>query len=249
MRNYKIQPSSEFKRPYTSAKTYANRESTEWDLRVDLVDGLTADAVVASTKTGPWAQNIQYVLISNVEVPDTHLATQLAAAPGPLSGSTDLHVHVALVTNTGVNRLTALQMIRGMKKYGAGNSEYAVPRNRKFSYAGWVAHHAKTMYKLHADAPTILHEHGDLPMDSFDEATCWQVVKMCKKFKSPGIRDRFIAYSNKLTEIQQAKQAQADSEAYEDSNPTWDGIPSVPDVHVRNLPESFATAIHANYNI
>lgn len=200
-KNFQSHPST-VKRP--TFKEYASREATEWDLRVDISDDLPLDKVVANVVG--HGSKIEFVLVGGIEMPDQ--GARLAPADGfktvSASTSTELHSHIALITTVPVNRLTALAMVRGPRKLG---DEYAVPRNQRFTYAGWVAHHAKSQWKVDPDAPTIAYEDGDLPEDPFDEATCWNVVKMVKKFNSPGMRDRFIAYSDKLTELKAAKLA------------------------------------------
>ena len=178
------------------AKIYADREATEWDVRLDVSSLLPAERIVENARANKSAWC--YCLVGGVEEPD--VATAPSEGFKSMSGalSSELHVHVAIILCRPARRADVLQLLRGPRKLG---DEYCVPRNSKFTYAGWVAHHAKTEFKLNKNDKTILFEEGDLPMDAFNEATCWAVVKMIKKFPSPGMMERFKVYSERLDAI------------------------------------------------
>lgn len=56
---------------YKKTVTYQQRQSrcaTEWDIRIDVSDGLTAENVINFIKEN--IGDIQYVLVSGVEQPD-----------------------------------------------------------------------------------------------------------------------------------------------------------------------------------
>lgn len=213
-----------------SAKAYANREATEWDIRVDVNDDLLPSNVIANLR-GQF-HKLCYALVGGVELPDSNVLPSALLPNQIKAGSSERHVHVAIISECPINRSAALQFVRGPRKLG---DEYAVPRNQRFTYAGWVAHHAKIAFKEDPSLPTILLELGDLPMDSFDEATCWQVVKIVKKFPSPGMRMRFIAYSMKLTEIKLLKDAMMDVDSAATTQPDdWDHLPPTVDIDGKN---------------
>ena len=75
------------------------------------------------------------------------------------------------------------------------------------TYAGWLAHHTKLAFKVDPAAPKIVYEYGTLPMDSYDEETCWKVVKILKKFATPDIKLRFSSYYDALDQHKAAKAA------------------------------------------
>ena len=188
-KNYKINGAS---KPYVSAKEYRTRESTEWDVRVDCVNGITPVTIRDTMQLRQ--SDIVYGLIGGLESPDgsapayTTQHGETVALTG-VTISRQEHVHVALVFLRPVCRATALKMCRETKL----GDEYATPRNTKFTYAGWLAHHTKLVSKVDPDI-TLFYEYGTLPMDSYDEQTCWKVVKILKKFATPDIKLRFSSY-------------------------------------------------------
>ena len=204
-KNYKINGAS---KPYTSAKEYRTRESTEWDVRVDCVNGITPATIRDQMQLR--VADIVYGLIGGLERPDVphtdtiDLRGQVVHTTNGSVSHQD-HVHIALVFLNPVCRATALKMCREVKV----GDEYATPRNKKFTYAGWLAHHTKTAFKVDPEAPKVFYEYGTLPMDSYDEDTCWKVVKILKKFATPDIKIRFSSYYDALDQFKEAKAAKA----------------------------------------
>lgn len=195
-KNYKVNGAS---KPYVSAKEYRTRESTEWDVRVDCVNGITPETIRGQMQMR--LPELVYGLIGGLERPDSVTVTD-----GSI-GSKEDHVHIALVFLTPVCRATALKMCRETKV----GDEYATPRNRKYTYAGWLAHHTKAAWKVDQEAPKVFFEYGTLPMDSYDEETCWKVIKILKKFATPDIKERFKEYYDAIDAFKEAK-AQAELE-------------------------------------
>lgn len=188
-KNYKVNGAS---KPYVSRKEYRTRESTEWDVRVDCVHGITPETIRSQMQVR--LPELVYGLIGGLERPDSTTLTDGAI------GSKEDHVHVALVFLVPVCRATALKMCRETKL----GDEYATPRNRKFTYAGWLAHHTKVAWKVDPES-TLFYEYGTLPMDSYDEETCWKVLKILKKFANPEIKMRFSSYYDKIDEMKASK--------------------------------------------
>ena len=188
-KNYKVNGAS---KPYVSRKEYATRESTEWDVRVDCVNGITPETIRATMQLRE--EDLVYGLIGGMELPDPS-GTTMSSVNGDIplklgaTLSSQQHVHVALVFLRPVVRATALKMCRETKL----GDEYATPRNKRFTYAGWLAHHTKAAFKVNPES-TLFYEHGTLPMDSYDEQTCWAVLKILKKFGTPDIKLRFSSY-------------------------------------------------------
>lgn len=188
--------------PYLTDKQRRERVSTEWDIRIDINDEVSPDSIRDALLLD--LPGLAYALISGVEIPD--VATKY---PNPrheteerLSAvSKEDHVHIALIFQEPVNRERALRACREEKL----TDEYAVPRNRRYTYAGWLAHHAKSSFKKDPSEPFIFFEHGELPEDPTDEATCWQVAKILKKFGTKEIKSRFKRYYEKLDEYKVAK--------------------------------------------
>lgn len=201
-KSYKVNGAS---KPYVSRKEYATRESTEWDVRVDCVNGITPDTIRATMQLRE--EDLVYGLIGgmeNADIPHTDTIDLRGQVVHTTNGSVShqQHVHVALVFLRPVVRATALKMCRETKL----GDEYATPRNRKFTYAGWLAHHTKLAFKVDP-AITLFYECGTLPMDAYDEATCWKVLKILKKFGNPEIKLRFSSYYDTIDAIKEAKRA------------------------------------------
>lgn len=193
-KNYKANDAS---KPYVSRKEYRTRESTEWDVRVDCVNGITPETIRSQMQVR--LPELVYGLIGGLERPDQHSYT-IVNETNP--GSKEDHVHVALVFLRPVCRATALKMCRETKL----GDEYATPRNKRFTYAGWLAHHTKAAFKVDPES-TLFYEYGTLPMDSYDEPTCWKVAKILKKFGSPEIKVRFSSYYDALDQFKVDKAA------------------------------------------
>ena len=205
-KNYKVNGAS---KPYVSRKEYRTRESTEWDVRVDCVHGITPETIRSQMQVR--LPELVYGLIGGMENPDVGLLTaptfQGTNPQFSPTGSRENHVHVALVFLVPVCRATALKMCRETKV----GDEYATPRNRKFTYAGWLAHHTKAAFKVDPES-TLFYEYGTLPMDSYEEETCWRVLKILKKFGNPEIKTRFSSYYDKIDDIKAAKATEVPAE-------------------------------------
>lgn len=166
-------------------KQRQERVATEWDVRVDVSDALTVENVIGYIKEN--LDDIGFVLVSGVERPDTEeVANQY--------GSKEHHVHVCLVLFVPINRAGALKMVRGPRKMG---DEYAMPRNPKYAYAGWVIHHSKPSFKIPGE-PLIRYEYGTLPMDPYTTEWALKIDAMMRKWGSPITKNRFGAYTGLL---------------------------------------------------
>lgn len=220
-KNYKSHPST-VERP--SRVDYKNRTSFEWDIRLDIVNGFTSAKALEHAVA--HKAKIQYCLIGAEEAPDNIKAIHETGTFNPQKpGSEEIHIHVALVLKEAATRADVLQLLRGPRSIGLGN-EYAVPRNPKFTYAGWLAHHTKVFTKINANGPYKLLEFGDLPMDAYDEATCWKVIRMIKKFGNEEMTKRFKGYSDKADEYKLAKAIR-----------TLDEVPPVEDTLKQDIQE------------
>lgn len=177
---------------YQRRKEYKTRASNEWDLRLDVVEEQCAQQVV--TKCLGNKDKFNFVMVSGVEVPDS-----------PAAGahrSTELHVHVGIITNTPLTRQQAIDLVRPDGVATTPGSVYAVPRNPKFPYTGWICHHSKMQTKLHGQ-PGLRLEHGMLPLDKFDTATLESVDRMIKKFGNDDMKKRFAYYQDALHTLKQ----------------------------------------------
>jgi hypothetical protein len=204
--------------PYTTNKERANREATEWDIRIDITPECTLDYVLQTIKDSITTGDIVYTLIGGLENPDE------AHEYKSFGKSLQTHVHIALVMLFEINRATALKICRGPKKL---SDEYCVPRNQKFTYAGWVAHHTKP-YTKHDLECLIEYEYGTLPMDALNEETCWKVVKILKRYGTNDIKARFDIYYKHLDKIKNEKIAEENNEAVDDSYVLPSGTRRIP---------------------
>lgn len=216
--------------PYITARQRAERQAREWDIRIDVNLFLSPRDIQDSLQLE--LPGLDYVLIGGVELPDpftkekNHRNEQVRANGGSVSENE--HVHIALVFKQPVNRERALRACRPEKL----TDEYAVPRNSKFTYAGWLAHHAKAVYKLDPNMPTIFYEYGTLPEDDItDEKVCWSVLKILKKFGTKDVKARFAAYYEAIDGFKAAKRnevIQATDNAATDESFVLPPIPAIP---------------------
>lgn len=171
---------------------YSKREATEWDIRLDVNEVLTAEVIINNIKER--LDELCYVLVSGVERPDT-------MGPGKFmpdkvgSGSSEHHVHLCVVLFRPLKRGDVLQLVRGTRKLG---DEYCAPRNPRFSYAGWIIHHGKPGFKID-DEPLIRFEWGTLPMDPFTEDTASKIKSLLNKWGTPDMKERFKGYTDLIT--------------------------------------------------
>jgi hypothetical protein len=145
------------------------KKSTEWDLRLDVSEELTASRIVEYVKDKKFI----YVSVSGVEEgPERHFI-----ANEGWRSVVSRHVHCALVVEKPITRHEALAYFRIKKS----TPEYAAVRRTNFTYLGWKLHHAKEDTKLDGE-PAILYEGGTLPMDPFNEETSVKVASMISKY-------------------------------------------------------------------
>lgn len=174
---------------------YSKREATEWDVRLDVNEVLTADVIVNNIKE--HLDELQYVLVSGVERPDKDVSPNQGIEWKPIpSGSTELHVHVCVVLHKPGKRGDVLQLLRGTRKLA---DEYCAPRNPRFAYAGWIIHHGKPGFKIDEE-PLIRYEFGTLPMDPFTEESANKIKSVLKKWSTPEMEERFKGYSDLLSD-------------------------------------------------
>lgn len=189
------------------------RVATEWDIRLDVSDALTAENIVGFVKEN--LDEIGYVLVSGVERPDTEEEITKYGPKRALTLSKEHHVHMCVVLLVPINRAGVLKMVRGPRKMG---DEYCAPRNPKFAYAGWVIHHSKSTHKIPGE-PLIRYEYGTLPMDPFTTEWALKIDSMMRRYGSAGMKNRFGAYTgllakNKIKEkIEQLQMSLEDTDA------------------------------------
>lgn len=179
---------------------YSKREATEWDVRLDVNEVLTAEVIINNIKER--LDELCYVLVSGVELPDNVSGGCLDPARG--SGttgtkspttSTEHHVHLCVVLFRPLKRGDVLQLVRGTRKMG---DEYCAPRNPRFTCAGWVIHHGKPGFKIEGE-PLIRFEWGTLPMDPFTEDTASKIKSLLNKWGTPDMKERFKGYTDLIT--------------------------------------------------
>lgn len=170
---------------------YSKREATEWDVRLDVNELLTPDVIINNIKER--LDELQYVLVSGVERPDTGFKD---GEPFKVaSGSKEHHVHVCVLLHKPGKRGDVLQLLRGARKLA---DEYCAPRNPRFTYAGWIIHHGKPGFKIDEE-PLIRYEFGTLPMDPFTDDTAIKIKSLLKKWSTPDMEARFKGYTDLVT--------------------------------------------------
>lgn len=161
-------------------KERKDRTSDEWDVRIDC-DATYADEIVKNIRDNEGL--LKYALISGIERADNADGPK-GSAPllgGTMNwGSQDNHIHIALIFKYNLRRDQVLSICRGFFKK---TDEYAVPRNKKFTYAGWYMHHAKVDWKLVQELPVRL-ELGVLPEDEPTDYNIASIRRLFKKFGS-----------------------------------------------------------------
>nr|WPR18724.1 MAG: hypothetical protein [Chemarfal virus 270] len=168
-------------------KRYAERQSNEWDVRLDV----TQESLTKVKSTLNANRLIfKYCLVSGIEHPDPvafRYDNMTNGSKHIKNGSEQNHVHLALITNFIMKREQLLQFVRGLTPLG---EEYACPRNKKYTYAGWWMHHTKTDTKL-IPAEQVELEYGDLPLDDVNHVTSKEVLRMYNKYGSPLAKNKF----------------------------------------------------------
>lgn len=182
---------------YKKTVNYKQRQerlATEWDVRVDITEDLSADKIVERVRAA--SDDLLYALVSGVERPDIKNGeSALQQGPGwKNTGSEQNHVHVCIVLLAPLKRADVLRMVRGPRKFG---DEYATPRNPKFTYAGWVIHHAKPGYKLDGES-LVRYESGTLPIDALTTDNAMKITSILKKWGTDGMKNRFKMYTELL---------------------------------------------------
>lgn len=187
---------------YKTTATYkerAERLATEWDVRLDVNENLTAQVVCDNVRK--HFDQLLYVLVSGVEMPDNQKGGCLdpargAGTTGTKSPSTseENHVHLCIVLYGPMRRIDVLKMLRGPRKLG---DEYCTPRPPKFTYAGWIIHHGKPGFKLDGE-PLVRLENGSLPMDPYTTDNALKIKGLLKKWGTDGMRSRFKEYTDLL---------------------------------------------------
>lgn len=176
------------------------RLATEWDIRLDVGNELPVEEVIDNLKK--IKDDVLFMACSGVERADIQ-PTQGATSErqlGPWNGgknqygSNGEHVHVCLVLLEPKTRPDVLALLRGKRKR---LDEYAAPRNAKFSYAGWIIHHAKPEWKIPGEPPLRL-EHGTLPMDPLTIEWAIKINAILKKWGYDLMRRRFRQYTDLL---------------------------------------------------
>lgn len=172
----------------TTEKQRATRLATEWDVRLDVCEALPLEDILGRVKDA--INGFLYVLVSGIERPDKQDYSGSAQY-----GSREEHVHLCVVLLEPKTRLDVLKLLRGPRKL---SDEYCAPRNNKFSYAGWVIHHAKLDYKIPGQ-PAIQYEHGTCPMDPINTEWALKIQSMIDKFKpSDEVKLRYRHYTHLL---------------------------------------------------
>lgn len=168
------------------------RLATEWDIRLDVGNELPVEEVIDNLKK--IKDDVLFMACSGVERPDKHVSPNGERGKPIPSGSESEHVHVCLVLLEPKTRPDVLALLRGKRKR---LDEYAAPRNAKFSYAGWLIHHAKPDYKIPGEPPLRL-EHGTLPMDPLTIEWAIKIDAILKKWGFDLMRRRFRQYTDLL---------------------------------------------------
>lgn len=166
------------------------RLATEWDIRLDVGNELPVEEVIDNLKK--IKDDVLFMACSGVERPDKKDALQEGGFKN--YGSDGEHVHVCLVLLEPKTRQDVLALLRGKRKV---LDEYAAPRNAKFSYAGWIIHHAKPEWKIPGEPPLRL-EHGTLPMDPLTIEWAIKINAILKKWGYDLMRRRFRQYTDLL---------------------------------------------------
>lgn len=175
----------QYKSPATLKQRH-DRLATEWDVRLDVGILLTPEDIINNIQQ--QRTGITYVYVSGIEVPDK---LEVLKGMGVKHGSSEEHVHIALIYEVPQRRADVLKLLRGPHKV---NDEYCTPRNNKFPYAGWIIHHGKPAYKVEGQ-PNCLYEYGTLPLDPFTTDWAVRIKSMLKRYGSSDMEQRFKQYT------------------------------------------------------
>lgn len=153
----------------------SERESTEWDVRIDLTKQLTATAIVEAAKV--HKDQMLWGLVSGIEYGKSR--HDRPAFGQWIAESESFHVHIAIVLNKKAKREEVLKLFRDHKVSG----EYCKPRDQNQTYAGWRMHHLKEDTKI--DDTPLLWEYGTRPVDLLTEENGRKVLNMRRLYGRP----------------------------------------------------------------
>jgi len=171
------------------------RDDTQWDIRLDTAD-IDINMFIQELKT--HKDKLLYALVG---------AKEYGMNPSngfvPNSAYESEHVHVAIVTYNKMKRNEVMRLFREHKLSG----EYCVPRNQKFTYAGWKIHHIKDETKIGEDR--ILWEYGTLPMDVMTPGVAKSIKAMIHKYPSTEgtFAERMLASTTQYSLLDRLEQA------------------------------------------
>nr|QTE03424.1 MAG: replication-associated protein [Phoenicurus auroreus CRESS-DNA-virus sp.] len=179
---------------FKKTATYKQRQvrlATEWDVRLDVSDQLPVEDILGRIRG--HLDGFLFIAVSGIEKPDT----DFPGKEGTVNqyGSNGEHVHLCVVLLEPKVRADVLKLLRGPRKLG---DEYCAPRNAKFSYAGWIIHHAKPEWKIPSEPP-LRFEYGTLPMDPLTIEWALKISAVLKKYGYDLMRRRFRQYTELLT--------------------------------------------------
>lgn len=177
-----------------SYKERQERAATEWDVRLDVGEGLLAEDIVNNVKQNK--DRFLYVFVSGVEEPDEKLPDDHPKewANRSKTRSTQEHIHLCIILLEPSTRTAVLQLLRGRRKI---LDEYCTPRNAKFTYAGWVIHHSKEQTKILKEPSSRL-EIGTLPVDPYTIDVAIKINNILKKWGDNKSKERFSSYTDML---------------------------------------------------
>ena len=214
------------KQPWSKAIA-ASRVSKEWDLRIDV--GATWSLQDLVTNLSMSISRIQYGFISTVESADPGFTSM---KPGSRSETT--HVHVGLIMNEPCLRgsIIAMALRRKVEDLPA-KAVYCVPRNDRYSYGGWLAHHTKDFTKVNPTLTNLAWEYGSLPKEDLNYVTDQQLARwitVINRYATPYWLVRLAHYQEQL------EQREADRDQQEDTT-SVESMSNEPPVHPNyNIP-------------
>lgn len=148
-------------------------KSDQFDIRINTPTDQDVEELVTIGKSLWESGNVKYIHISNVEI----------GTNKEYSSYKQRHIHIALV----LYNYTTKRSIYNKFRIKCNVGWYLEPRDKKKTFAGWIAYHKKERTKICPEKPTLLEE-GILPRErrcfSLEEKSMEELDKLVQRRKT-----------------------------------------------------------------
>lgn len=164
----------------TYSEDSTGNEHREWDITLTFYDHnwqLTLELLRARW-TNTLHPAVTFVLVGQAE----HGVRWHKGRPVQDDGQGSYHCHVALVVNSGCTKQQVFEYLQCAES-NVLKRRWATPRNRTYTYTGWVMHHCKPRSKVPGnDIQAPAFQYGTCPSDTEHHRNATIICAMAKKY-------------------------------------------------------------------